>query len=566
MATANQNVMPGEFPVPAPQSSPVTRKLLRFTTAGSVDDGKSTLIGRLLYDSQAIYEDQLSSVRNSRINRSSGPIDFSLLTDGLRAEREQGITIDVAYRYFSTPRRKFIIADTPGHEQYTRNMVTGASTADAAIVLIDAAKGVLPQTRRHSYISSLLGIRAVIAAVNKMDLVDYSEQVFRSITTDLQSLSEKLGLRHLYVIPISALEGDNIVRRSNHTPWFTGPTLLHYLEELDLDAQASKTFRFPVQYVIRPDAQFRGFAGQVESGSISVGDPVTVLPSKVRATVRSLESFDGPREQVSTGEPITITLNEEVDVSRGDLFSSNEHPPTVSQRFQANLVWMNEEALNREKLYVLKHTTRSVRARVIDIKHRVEINSLSHSPAQTLKLNDIGVAELSTTLPIFFDPYVSNRAMGSFVLVDPITNATVAAGMIQSAVAGSPSDRGGRVTTEERIARHGHPPAVVHIQGSSRIADQVERALFDDGWHAYLVKDDDYNEEQLTTLLGLLQTTGAVVVLFGSATLAPQTRALFKEAVFTFRKDGEPDSELSAEILRVLRHWRSSSENSSREQ
>ena len=564
MATANQNVTFGEFPVPAPQSSPVTRKLLRFTTAGSVDDGKSTLIGRLLYDSQAIYEDQLTSVRNSRINRSSGPIDFSLLTDGLRAEREQGITIDVAYRYFSTPRRKFIIADTPGHEQYTRNMVTGASTADAAIVLIDATKGVLPQTRRHSYISSLLGIRTVIAAVNKMDLVGYSEQVFRNIATDLEVLSEKLGLQQLYVIPISALEGDNIVRRGGQMPWFSGPTLLHYLEELDLNAEDSETFRFPVQYVIRPDAQFRGFAGQVESGSISVGDSVTVLPSKVRATVRSLESFDGPREQVSTGEPITVTLDK-VDVSRGDLLSGDEHLPTVSQRFLANLVWMNEDALDREKLYLLKHTTRTVRARVTDIKHRVEIHSLSHSPTQTLKLNDIGVAELSTTLPIFFDSYASNRAMGSFVLVDPITNATVAAGMIQSTVEEGPSERGGRVTTEERTARHGHRPAVVHIQGSSRIADRVERALFDDGWHAYLIKGDDYNEEQLTTLLGLLQTTGAVVVLSGSATLAPQTRAAFEEAVFTFNEDGVPDSELSAEILRTLRLWRSSAEKFNRE-
>ncbi len=565
MATANQNVTFGAGPDPAPQS-PVNRKLLRFTTAGSVDDGKSTLIGRLLYDSQAIYEDQLSSVRNSRINRSSGPIDFSLLTDGLRAEREQGITIDVAYRYFSTPRRKFIIADTPGHEQYTRNMVTGASTADAAIVLIDATKGVLPQTRRHSYISSLLGIRAVIAAVNKMDLVGYSEQVFRNIKTELESLSEKLGVQRLYVIPISALEGDNIVRRSNHMPWFAGLTLLHYMEELDLDAQHSETFRFPVQYVIRPNAQFRGFAGQVESGSVSVGDSVTVLPSKVRATVRSLESFDGTREQVFTGEPITITLDKEVDVSRGDLLSGDEHLPTVSQRFLANLVWMNEDALSREKLYVLKHTTRTVRARVIDVRYRVAINSFAHSPAQTLNLNEIGVIEISTTLPIFFDLYASNRAMGSFVLVDPITNATVAAGMIQSAVTGNVSDQRGRVTTEERIARHGHPPAVVHIHGTSEIADQVERALFDDGWHVYLVKGDDYNEEQLATLLGLLQTTGAVVILFGSATLASQTRAIFKEAVFTFREGGAPDSELSAEILRALMHWRSASEESTREQ
>jgi sulfate adenylyltransferase large subunit len=503
-----------------------------------------------------LLEDQLHAIKSGE-----DEINLAYITDGLKAEREQGITIDVAYRYFSTPRRKFIIADTPGHEQYTRNMVTGASTADAAIVLIDASKGVLPQTRRHSYISSLLGIRAVIAAVNKMDLVAYSERVFHNITADLELLSEKLGLQHLYVIPISALEGDNIVRRSKHMPWFTGPTLLNYLEELDLDAQASETFRFPVQYVIRPDAQFRGFAGQVESGSIAIGDQVVVLPSGVRATVRSLESFDGLREQVSTGEPVTITLNEEIDVSRGDLLSSGEHLPTVSQRFLANMVWMNEDALNREKLYVLKHTTRTVRARVIDIKHRVDINSHSHSSAQTLKLNDIGVVELSTTLPIFFDPYASNRAMGSFVLIDPITNATVAAGMIQSAVAGSALDGRGRVTARERIARHGHRPAVAHIQGSSKIADEVERALFDDGWHAYLVKGDDYNEEQLNTLLALLQTIGAVVVLFGSATLAPQTRAVFKEAVFTFKENSSP-----AEILRALRHWRSAPENSNREQ
>ncbi|MGZ4814693.1 MAG: sulfate adenylyltransferase subunit 1, partial [Terriglobales bacterium] len=363
----------------APSSlAAANRNLLRFTTAGSVDDGKSTLIGRLLYDSQAVYEDQLASVKKSRINRSTGPIDFSLLTDGLRAEREQGITIDVAYRYFSTPRRKFIIADTPGHEQYTRNMATGASTADAAIVLIDATKGLLPQSRRHAYIASLLGIRHVIAAVNKMDLVEYSQDVFEGVAGEFHELAEKLGLASVYAVPISALEGDNVVRRSHQMKWFDGPALLQHLEEIPGSADAEDApLRFPVQYVIRPDQRFRGFAGTLASGNLRVGETVVALPSGLTSRVRSIVTYDGELQEASADDAITVTLEDELDVSRGDMLVSEQHGPVVSRRLQSKLVWMHADPLDLQKMYLLKHTTRSLRARVTRICHRVDVNTFA---------------------------------------------------------------------------------------------------------------------------------------------------------------------------------------------
>ncbi len=414
---------------------PSHSEVLRFTTAGSVDDGKSTLIGRLLYDSQSVYEDQLSSVRNSRINRSTGPLDFSLLTDGLRAEREQGITIDVAYRYFSTPRRKFIIADTPGHEQYTRNMATGASTADAAVVLIDATKGVLSQSRRHAYIASLLGIRHVVGAVNKMDIVGYSQQVFDRIAHDFLALAEKLGLADVYPVPVSALEGDNVVRRSERMPWFDGPALLEYLEQLKVhDTESSRPARFPVQYVIRPDSGFRGFAGQVASGTFRPGQAVVALPSGIQTRVKSIVTFDGDADAAAAGSAVTLTLENEVDISRGDLLAAEGNLPSVSRRFAASMVWLHPTELDQHKLYLLKHTTRVVRARVTRVCHRVDVDSLAKLEAHSLRMNDIASVEVETTLPLFFDVYREIRSMGSFILIDPLTNATVAAGMIEGAL------------------------------------------------------------------------------------------------------------------------------------
>src|ERR1700731_4542250 len=354
----------------------INKELLRFTTAGSVDDGKSTLIGRLLHDSKGVYEDQLASVKKSALNRSSGPIDFSLLTDGLRAEREQGITIDVTYRYFATSRRKFIIADTPGHEQYTRNMATGASTADLAVILVDAKKGILPQTRRHAFIASLLGIRNVLAAVNKMDLVDFSEDVFLQLQQDIFQLTSQLGIAHTQCIPISALAGDNVVDRSSRADWYQGPTLLEHLETVPVTTgDALESLRFPVQLVIRPDADFRGFAGRVASGVIRPGDDVVALPSGRRTRVRSIVSYDGDLPEAFAPMSVTLQLEDEIDLSRGDMLVSPENGPRVSRRFRAMVVWLHATPLEVGKTYLLKHTTRQTKVRALQIRHRVNVNT-----------------------------------------------------------------------------------------------------------------------------------------------------------------------------------------------
>src|SRR5271155_2271538 len=353
------------------------KDLLRFTTAGSVDDGKSTLIGRLLYDSQSIYEDQLKAVTNASVNRSAGPIDFSLLTDGLRAEREQGITIDVAYRYFATARRKFIIADTPGHEQYTRNMATGASTADLAIILIDARNGVLAQSRRHAYIASLLGIPNFAIAVNKMDLMGYDADVFRNIEAEFREFLSHLNAPHTYFLPISALAGDNVVRRSRNMPWFAGPSLLEYLETVPVfNRTRSAAFRFPVQRVMRPDQTFRGYAGQVASGIIRPGDAILALPSGQRSRVKSIETFDGPLEEAIAPMSITLTLEDELDISRGDMIASSERIPEVARQFDASVVWLNDRPLDPARTYVLKHTTQTMRAEIKALQHRVNVTTL----------------------------------------------------------------------------------------------------------------------------------------------------------------------------------------------
>ncbi len=488
-----------------------SKDLLRFSTAGSVDDGKSTLIGRLLYDSQNVYEDQVRSAAKASVNRSAGPIDFSLLTDGLRAEREQGITIDVAYRYFSTARRKFIIADTPGHEQYTRNMATGASTADLAIILIDARKGVLPQSRRHTYIASLLGIREYVVAVNKMDLVGYSQEVFERIRADFEAWNGSVG--RVYFVPISALEGDNVVSRSTRMPWFDGPGLLEYLETVQVERAAEETgFRLAVQRVIRPDQDFRGFAGQVGAGSVRPGDEVCALPSHRRTRVKSITTFDGDLELAHAGMSVTVTLEDELDLSRGDMLCAAETVPQVGRHFEAHLVWMNERPLDGARQYLLKHTTQLVTARVAALRHRVDVNTLSAESADTLAMNAIGLVEMETGRPLFFDAYEKSRATGSFVLIDRETNATVAAGMILRAAGGVRA--AGPVTAKERRARYGHGPEVVYVGRREALAILLERRIFEHGCAVVVVRSpgDD--------VLEALAAAGVIAIVVDGAETA----------------------------------------------
>jgi len=419
------------------------KDLLRFTTAGSVDDGKSTLIGRLLYDSRNVYEDQLESVTKASVGRNSGTIDFSLLTDGLRAEREQGITIDVAYRYFATPRRKFIIADTPGHEQYTRNMVTGASTAELAIILVDARKGLLPQSRRHAYIASLLGLPHAVIAVNKMDLVDYDRDVFAAIESDFSLFLSRFQSMEPYFIPISALAGDNVVSRSARMPWFHGPALLEYLERVPVGNRAQRApFRFAVQRVVRPNPEFRGYAGTLASGHVRTGDPVLVSPSGRRTYVAGITTFDGDLEHAQAGQSVTLTLADELDIVRGDLLAAPTEPPEIARSLEATLVWLNETPAQLHKRYRLKHSTRQEWAELKHIEYRLNINTLDQEPAQTLEMNAIGVVHIETARPLAFDNYLKNRATGSFILIDPVTNATVAAGLLSGPAAphAAPSD------------------------------------------------------------------------------------------------------------------------------
>ena len=468
------------------------KDLLRFSTAGSVDDGKSTLIGRLLYDTQSVYEDQVRSIEGKGTT-APGQIDFALLTDGLRAEREQGITIDVAYRYFSTARRKFIIADTPGHEQYTRNMATGASTADAAVVLIDAAKGVLVQSRRHAYIASLLRVKQVLVAVNKMDLIGYGEAAFRAIERDFSAVLKEIAADTgnavvATFVPVSALAGDNVVHRTEAMPWYTGPSLLELLEQLPAALEThSAPFRFPVQRVLRPDHTFRGFAGQIASGTIRVGDRITVLPSGRSADVERIVTFDGNLKQAHAPLSVTLVLNHELDISRGDLIASAHATPSVTRHIGAALVWMDQRPLALNRRYLLKHTSHSVPAFVTSIAHRTNIGTLAHETADTLEMNAIGVVSIELLRPIALDLYAENRGTGAFILIDAATNGTVAAGMITSAAADT-SDGGdeassisGPVTAVERAARWGHQGGILSLNGPAELIDQVERSLFTAG-------------------------------------------------------------------------------------
>ncbi len=458
------------------------KDLLRFSTAGSVDDGKSTLIGRLLYDTQSVYEDQVRSIEGKGTT-APGQIDFALLTDGLRAEREQGITIDVAYRYFSTPRRKFIIADTPGHEQYTRNMATGASTADAAVVLIDASKGVLIQSRRHAYIASMLRVRHVIVAVNKMDLIGYDKAAFRAIEQDFTTVLNQIAADtgspvEVRFVPVSALAGDNIVHRSDAMPWYTGPSLLELLESLP-SALETRTapFRFPVQRVLRPDHTFRGFAGQVASGTVRPGDNITVLPSGRSARVARIVTIDGDLAEAIAPQSVTLVLDRELDISRGDLIVTTHAQATVTRRIQAVLVWMDARPLVRNRRYLLKHTSQTVPAFVSSLEHRTNIGTLAHEAADTLEMNGIGVVNIDLLRPIALDLYGENRSTGAFILIDAETNSTVAAGMI-TAASTSAASTSGPVTAEERAARWGHRGGVLEMTGPVELIDRIERSLF----------------------------------------------------------------------------------------
>jgi len=483
------------------------KSLLRFITCGSVDDGKSTLIGRLLYDSKLIFEDQLAALEadSKRVGTQGQNIDFALLVDGLAAEREQGITIDVAYRFFATDVRKFIVADTPGHEQYTRNMVTGASTADLAVILVDARKGVLTQTRRHSYLANLIGIRHIVLAVNKMDLVGYDKAVFDRIVLSYRSFANEIGITRFEAIPISGLAGDNITTRSDKTDWYKGPTLLEHLETVpvDADADAAKPFRMPVQWVNRPNLDFRGFAGMIAGGAIRPGDPVRILPSGRTSNVARIVSFDGDLDHAVAGQSVTLTLTDEVDCSRGDVIATAGDPPQAADQFEAAIVWMADEPMLPGRSYWLKLGTQTIAAQIQAPKYQINVNTLEHLAAKTLELNAIGVANLSTDKPIVFEPYAAgrgspNKDLGGFILIDRLTNATVAAGMLHFALRRSSNVHWQAldVTRERHAELKGQKPAVLWFTGlsgagKSTIANLVEKKLAALGRHTFLLDGDN---------------------------------------------------------------------------
>ncbi len=476
------------------------KELLRFLTCGNVDDGKSTLIGRLLHDSKMIYEDHLETITrdSKKVGTTGDEIDLALLVDGLQAEREQGITIDVAYRYFSTTKRKFIIADTPGHEQYTRNMATGASTCDLAIILVDARHGVEDQTRRHSYIASLLGIRHLVVAINKMDLKDYDEKVYNEIKDDYLAFAKQINLdtSSLYFVPMSALKGDNVVNRSEHTLWYAGQTLMEILESVDVSGDLNdRAMRFPVQYVNRPNLNFRGFAGTLASGSLRKGDAITVLPSGKSSQIKSIVTFDGELEQAIAGQAITLTLEDEIDISRGDLIVSAQDTVRSSDHFEAMLVWMGEEPLLPGKRYDFKRATSYIPGNISAIEHRVDVNTLAQNTVSSLQLNEIGRVQISLDAPLALDDYQANRTTGAFIVIDRLTNITVGAGMIiapNNIPCPTRSIAKSRVSRDERTLRLGQQPVTVLFSGlsgagKSTLAYAVERKLFDTGRAVYVL-------------------------------------------------------------------------------
>ncbi|MBN0987757.1 sulfate adenylyltransferase subunit CysN [Amphritea pacifica] len=478
------------------------KSLLRFITCGSVDDGKSTLIGRLLYESKLLFEDQLAAVEaeSKKFGTQGDNIDFALLVDGLAAEREQGITIDVAYRFFSTDKRKFIVADTPGHEQYTRNMVTGASTADVAILMVDARRGILTQTRRHTYLASLIGIPHIVVAINKMDLVDYSEKTYNQIMDDYTAFAKQIGIEETTFIPMSALAGDNITEPSNNMPWYHGTTLMGYLETVQVDDELMQKapFRMAVQWVNRPNLDFRGFSGQLASGIVKPGDRIRALPSGKESTIATISTYDGNLERAVAGQSITLTLNDEIDISRGDMITSAEEPASIGKQFETTVIWMHEEPLMPGRTYLMQIGTKTVTASVTDIKHQVNVNTMEHLAAKKLELNGIGECNISLDRDIAFDPYKANRDTGSFILIDRMTNNTVGAGLINFALRRSTNItvQHTEVNKEVRAALKTQKPCVIWLtglsgSGKSTIADLVEQKLLAAGHHTYLLDGDN---------------------------------------------------------------------------
>jgi bifunctional enzyme CysN/CysC len=476
-------------------------ELLRFITCGSVDDGKSTLIGRLLYESRMLFDDQLAMLEtdSKRDGTQGDELDFALLVDGLAAEREQGITIDVAYRFFSTERRKYIVADTPGHEQYTRNMVTGASTADLAIILVDARKGILLQTRRHSYLVALLGIERIVLAINKMDLIGYSEPAFRRIERDYGEFAALIGLANIVAIPVSALRGDNVTEPAATMPWYRGPTLMQHLESVPVGAaRSAQPFRMPVQWVNRPNPEFRGFAGLIVGGTVRVGDPLCVLPSGLVSRVARILTPQGERPKAVAGQSITLTLEDDIDVSRGDLLSAADAPAGVAEQFEAMIVWMSAEPLLIGRPYLLKSGARTVTANIVRLEYKINVGTLERHPARGLELNEIGMATLRLDQPLAFDPYSHNRDTGGFILIDRLSNNTVGAGLLQAAAIASSNVHWQSLDVDQswRAAQKNQRPCVLWLTGlsgagKSTIANVVERKLVGLGRHTYLLDGDN---------------------------------------------------------------------------
>lgn len=507
------------------------RTLLRISTAGSVDDGKSTLIGRLLHDSKNLFEDHLSNLKKTAGTGNAGEhIDFASITDGLKAEQEQGITIDVAYRYFATPKRSFILADTPGHVQYTRNMATGASTADVAIILIDARHGVLTQTRRHSFIASLLGIPRMLVTVNKMDLKEFDQKVFDDIVAEYKAFAAVAGIKEMDFIPVSALLGDNVVDTSTNMPWYTGPSLMHYLEECTVRPPVEAGLRFPVQYVIRPNQNFRGFAGTIRSGSVRVGDKVKILPEEKTSTIDKISTFDGDPSEAVSGQAVTLTLKDEIDISRGDMIFHPDEAPLKLNDIRARLVWMNEKAGRRGSPWVIRHTTRETRGWLAEIHHLINCDTLEKDKADEFVLNDIGEVTIHTNQPLFCDPYMDNRATGSFILIDPISNDTIAAGMIVGEGEGSSQGGTGRLKSSARIIDGDDPT------NREARANTMARAFLDEGLFSVVITEDmlapmnpDSLRRWLTGLGGKGAASFGVQLLFAGGSEASLQEVL-KEA------------------------------------
>jgi bifunctional enzyme CysN/CysC len=499
------------------------KSLLRFITCGSVDDGKSTLIGRLLYESKMIFEDQLAALEadSKKVGTQGGDIDFALLVDGLAAEREQGITIDVAYRFFSTDRRKFIVADTPGHEQYTRNMVTGASTADLAVMMIDARKGVLTQTRRHSYLVSLIGIRHVVLAINKLDMMDYSQEVFDRIVADYREFAKQIGLADITAIPMSALKGDNIVERSAKMPWYQGPVLMEHLETVSVEETIqSLPLRMPVQWVNRPDLDFRGFSGRIVSGVVKQGDRIRALPSGRESTVTRIVTMDGDLPEAVAGQSITVTLADEIDISRGDVLCSVVNPAHVASNFEAAMVWMSDEPMKLGKSYLLKIGSRVVGMSASDIRYRINVNTLEHTPAETLELNEIGTCDIALDRPVAFDPYVENRDMGAFIVIDRMSNTTVGAGMLRKAADANASSDWTQITVDKasRETLLGQRALSVWLfddsSSDAEVAFFLERKLHSMGRAVYLISDATLEFSFAVEAAKLMVDAGLIVIVY----------------------------------------------------